>query len=103
MNNDDIRMLKDFFAGYFHEDWPAEAGSPSDVITIFLSAGRSAEELHTLSSAIRAYAEQHKDDGDLERALFEELGCYYQPSAEGVSPHAWLGSVAAMMRAAADE
>jgi hypothetical protein len=70
---------------------------------MFLRVGWSAEELHALSRAIRAYAAHHKDDGDLERALFEELGCYYQPSAEGISSHAWLESVAATMSPTADE
>jgi len=86
MKSDDISTVKDFFSGYFHEDWPAESASASDVVTMFLRVGWTAEELHALSRAIRTYAEHHKHAGELERALFEELGCYYRPSADGISP-----------------
>ena len=86
--------IKNLFSGYFHEDWEVDAHEPSEVIANFLAEGCSAEELDGLSSNIRVFVGQYDNDADLEDALFRELGCYYQPSADGVSAKTWLEHVA---------
>ena len=102
MSNADLEELKDFFAAYFHEDWTQDAASPSEVISAYLSAGPTPDELRNLGRAILRFADSGLDDARLELALVAELGCCYQPSADKVSARAWLKEIAASVLGAAN-
>jgi hypothetical protein len=93
MNKQTQQLLGNFFSAYFHEDWPCEAESPEAVIAGYI---RTAEpsDVRSLGKAVRDYSQAFADDKELEEKLFKELGCYYRPSAEGVSVKAWLENVA---------
>jgi len=98
MSTYDIETLKDFFAGYFHEDWNCDAENTTQVVQNWLrdfsfSPARAAE----MRAAIIAYVENEPDDEVLEKKLFTELGAYYLPSADGLTARAWLLSVADML------
>jgi hypothetical protein len=84
---------RNFFSAYFHEDWAEEAGTPEAVITGYLAEGWSFEEMRQLAIEIESLGELYIEDADLEEALFSELGCYYQPSADGVAAHTWLSAL----------
>ena len=89
--------LHQFFAGYFHEDWPLEADSPDGVVSAFVRQRGDARELEQLSSSIMAFVDDHPNDDELGEALFKELGCYYSPIADGISTRSWLLGVAAKL------
>jgi hypothetical protein len=93
--------LKSFFSSYFHEDWPQEARDPAQVISLYLNEKWTAEELRILVAQMHRFIDTHPDDEELERALFVELGSYYQPSADKISARAWLQDVASTLAAAA--
>lgn len=93
----DYDEIKDFFSSYFHEDWPDEAKDPAQVISLCLAQGWGAEHLRGLAEQIRRFMDSHMDDEELEHALFSELGCYYQPSADKVSARVWLQDVASTL------
>jgi hypothetical protein len=40
---------------------------------------------------------KYLDDRDLEKVLFTQLGCYYQPSGDGLSARVWLQRLAAQL------
>lgn len=94
---------RNFFSAYFHEDWAEEADTPEAVITGYLAEGWSSEEMHELASEIENLGELYVEDADLEEALFRELGCYYQPSADGMSAHAWLSALSRALTANAEQ
>jgi CdiI immunity protein len=93
--------LQNFFSSYFHQDWPEEAKDPAQVISLYLNEGGNADELRGLVEQINRFIDTHPDDEELERALFAELGSYYRPSADKVSPRAWLQDLATTLAAAA--
>ena len=92
--------LRQFFAGYFHEDWPVDAATPDNVISSFISEAHPPGELVRLADFIDAFARGASDDHALEQAIFTELGCYYVPSADGLSAKDWLRHVSSRLRAA---
>jgi hypothetical protein len=47
-----------------------------------------------LSKDILEYIDKYPDDTELGLKLFEELGCYYNPQTDGISPREWLKGVA---------
>lgn len=97
MNNRKIQeLLEQFFAGYFNQDWQSDAEDPRGIVALYI-ADASEEERRILSESILEYASQFKDDAELEEKLFSELGAFYMPSADGLTAHAWLQSVAAQL------
>lgn len=99
-NFDDI---KNFFSSYFHEDWPLEAQETAQIISLYLAQGGSAKELHGQAEQLMHFIDMYKNDEELERALFSELGCYYQPSADNISARLWLQAIVSSLQAAADD
>ena len=51
----DIARLKNFFAGYFHEDWAEDAPNVDAVLEQFFNEGWGSAELQVLGADIRAY------------------------------------------------
>ena len=103
MTNAGFNKARNFFSAYFHEDWAEDADTPEAVITGFGAEGWSSEELHELASEIENFCELYVEHADLEAALFRELGCYYQPSADGMTAHAWLFALARALTADSEQ
>ena len=82
-------LLRNFFSAYFHEDWPCEADSPESVFTGYAQSS-SPHERRMLAEAILEYSRAFADDKELEESLCRDLGCYYLPSADGLSAKGWL-------------
>jgi len=86
-------LLKNFFGGYFHQDWLFEAENPNAVIAEYLRTA-TPEDARLLGQAIREYSSEFASDKELEEDLFNSLGCYYCPSLVGISAKEWLEGVA---------
>ena len=97
-----MEKLYQFFAGYFHEDWTVDSENPDEVLNELVAEGRTRSELEELAGLIDDYLDT-RSDVSLEHALFTELGCYYTPSADGLSARAWLKHVSGQLRAKARE
>lgn len=93
MTMSDIADLRAFFSGYFHEDWEMDASGPDEVISQFLRSEPGTDEINRIVAQIGRYLGR-QDDMAIERDLLEELGCYYLPSADGMSARNWLRHVA---------
>jgi hypothetical protein len=99
MNADRRPELFQFFAGYFHEDWAVDAQTTDEVIDTFIATHTQNERVH-LADLIDAFTAEVSDDQALEHAVFEELGCYYVPTADAKSARSWLHHVSSKLRAA---
>jgi hypothetical protein len=86
-------MLFQFFAGYFHEDFRLEATDVLDIVDRY-SAEVTPEQRSRLGDAIVQYCEENSIDEELAEKLYRELGCYYDPTPDGVSARDWLQSIA---------
>ncbi|MEG4535328.1 contact-dependent growth inhibition system immunity protein [Microcoleus sp. D2_18a_D3] len=84
--------LTQFFSSYFHQDWPLEADTPSDVVNNY----RSSEPPATVEAASQELSKLLKmpiAPADLEAFILDELGCYYDPQSENKTVREWLESV----------
>ncbi|MCC7171886.1 MAG: hypothetical protein IT459_15685 [Planctomycetes bacterium] len=90
----DIEILRSFFSSYFHEDWSLDASEPGAIVDRYLTSNPASEHLSRLARSLESLAADGGSDSDIERALFRELGCYYMPSADGLSARKWLTELA---------
>jgi hypothetical protein len=93
--------LKDLCSAYFHEDWTLDGDGPDHILSSYIAAGWRAAELEDVAAQANRFADAYADDAALEQALLSELGCYYLPSADGISARQWLHHVASVLREAA--
>ncbi len=91
---DERTMLDEFFGAYFHQDWLEDHATTAEVVRSYVQEMSGLEDLVLLSAAIRRFAASFSADAELERALYDQLGCYYLPSADGLTAHSWMESVA---------
>ncbi|QEE27995.1 hypothetical protein FTW19_08300 [Terriglobus albidus] len=91
--HEELSLLRNFFAAYFHEDWRCNADTTEAVVDDYARGG-TPEELRLVANAIRSYAARFSNDRDLEKGLDKDLGCYYVPSGTGLSAKAWMEGIA---------
>ncbi len=88
--------LEQFFGAYFHQDCLDFDGTAEMVLKRYASEasrgvmGRTLEELDQLLSL-------GLSDAELDRAMYEDLGCYYNPEPDGMSMTEWLQWVRTML------
>lgn len=90
--NDRFPELTQFFSSYFHQDWPLEASSASEVVENYLDS-ESPETIEAVLAELNQLLEMSIAEPDLETLILEELGCYYDPSSENLTVTEWLESV----------
>lgn len=93
MKHSERTDLQSFLGGYFHEDWLLESDGPDDAIARFLAGEPGAALRERIVAQIDEYLAT-KAAADIEESLLKDLGCYYLPSADGMSAGAWLEHVA---------
>ncbi len=71
-----------------------DASDPDEVIVQFLSGGPASTDIHRIVAQIYRYLDSARDDVAIEEELLKEFGCYYLPSADGLSARDWLRHVA---------
>ncbi|MEG4206890.1 contact-dependent growth inhibition system immunity protein [Microcoleus sp. Pol7_A1] len=84
--------LTQFFSSYFHQDWPLEADTPSDVVNNYRSSEPPAS-VEAASQELDKLLKMPIAPADLETFILDELGCYYDPNSENQTVREWLGAV----------
>jgi CdiI immunity protein len=84
--------LTQFFSSYFHQDWPLEAETPSQVVNNYLNS-EPTESIEAASQELGQLLEMPISELDLETFILDELGCYYDPQSENQTVREWLESV----------
>ncbi|MEG4021726.1 contact-dependent growth inhibition system immunity protein [Microcoleus sp. S13C4] len=84
--------LTQFFSSYFHQDWPLEADTPSDVVNNYRSS-ESPASVEAASQELSKLLEMPIASADLETFILDKLGCYYDPKYENQTIREWLESV----------
>lgn len=93
------KLLRQLFAGFFHQDWRIEADTPEGVVSHYATQMVDRAALPELSDAILAFIDDYPNDDELADALFHKLDCYYSPKALGQSTKEWLLHIAERVRA----
>jgi len=97
MNQERYPELVQFFAGYFNQDWDLDAPTADGIIDLFNRTHSLNERAH-IAVLIDAFTAEVRDDAALTRAMFDELGCFYTPEADGMSMRSWLQHVSSRLR-----
>ncbi|MEG4045644.1 contact-dependent growth inhibition system immunity protein [Microcoleus sp. Pol17_C1] len=84
--------LTQFFSSYFHQDWPLEADTPSEVVNNYRSSEPPAS-VEAASQELSKLLEMPIAPADLQAFILDELGCYYDPQSENQTVREWLESV----------
>ncbi|NQE35146.1 contact-dependent growth inhibition system immunity protein [Microcoleus asticus] len=84
--------LTQFFSSYFHQDWPLEANSPSDVVEDYRNS-ESRASVEAASQELDKLLKMPIAPADLETFILDELGCYYDPNSENQTVREWLEAV----------
>jgi hypothetical protein len=81
--------LFQFLAGYFHQDWRCDYETEDDVVRSFI-ADSSVETISRVEDELQLVLRTIPSEDELQRFLFDEIGCaYYYPHA-WPSGKAWL-------------
>ena len=92
MKIQDFPTLVQFFGGYFHQDWLEEFSDPEAAVAAFFS-GASTEAIRSACDELsQAVLLARQGTEDPQRFLYE-LGCYYDPAANGLAVSDWLEQV----------
>lgn len=90
------QVLERFFGAYFHQDWMGDHSAWQQVVKKYLSDvdGGESEALQELVEFdfIRSVI----SDQELGEKMLA-LGCYYDPSADGMTTREWLKAVVAQI------
>jgi len=92
--------LFQFLGGYFHQDWALDATTPTEVVRGFLAEAPTEQVAGVVAEVDRLLAGE-PSDAALARVVYEELGCDYDPTPDGVSVRDWLRHVRASLTAGA--
>lgn len=98
MTINDFSELKSFLSAYFHEDWVAEVQEPDEMILRFLASAPSGKLIDDIVAQIRCYLDSGRDEVAMASGLWSELGCYYDPSSDGLSVRDWLTHIAGRLQ-----
>lgn len=90
--NNQFPNLTQFFSSYFHQDWPLEADTSSEVVENYCNS-ESPESIETVLAELNKLLEMPIAPADLATFILDELGCYYNPEAENQTVTEWLESV----------
>lgn len=91
--NQKFPALRSLFSEYLHEDWRIEFTDSHLAVKSFLDQETDLQLFKKIVDEIDAYLNHKGSDQEVESGLFDELGCYYLPSGEGLNPREWLRSV----------
>jgi CdiI immunity protein len=90
-----VELMKQFFGGYFHQDWVDEDASWERVAVRYRVEATDAEA-SLVADGIVGLIKRHPDDDALVVEL-NELGCYYWPGSAD-QYRVWLANVADALR-----
>ena len=93
--------IQNFFGAYFHEDWREDDPTVDAVVQRYMRDATT-QDIRNLIEDIEQYLKDHPDDDELLRLLFDDLGCYYLPTAHGLTARQWMTHVVDLLRAEAD-
>ena len=87
--------LYEFFAGYFHQDWPEESPTTTGVVERYLGEFPK-NEVDEASKELRKLLANTLAEDAL-ASIVNQLGSYYNPQADGLTYREWLLQVCTLL------
>jgi hypothetical protein len=92
MKIDEYPTLFQFLGGYFHQDWVVDYSAPEAVIAAFKKEA-SAESIRSACDELSQAVLLTRQGAEDPQRFLHELGCYYDPAADGLAVPDWLEQV----------
>ncbi len=92
MNRKDFPALEQFLGGYFHQDFLLDYGTPDNAIVAFVRE-ESRESVRAVCDELDRLLLLLQQGGEHGDKFLQELGCYYNPAADGLTARGWLEQV----------
>ncbi|MBX9582738.1 MAG: hypothetical protein K2X87_20730 [Gemmataceae bacterium] len=89
--------LSQFLGAYLHQDWPEEFSTPEAAIEAFRRR-EPADSVRAIRAELEQVIHEAQQSSDPSRLLYD-LGCYYDPRADGRSVSDWLAHVRKVLSA----
>jgi hypothetical protein len=83
--------LSQFLGAYLHQDWPEEFSTPEAAVEAFRRR-EPADSVRAVCAELEQATRDAQQSADPSR-LLSELGCYYNPQADGRSVSEWFTQV----------
>ncbi len=94
----DLPQLAQFLGGWFHQDWPDEGyASPADVVRAY-AREETPQAVRATMKEIDSLLASRLPPTQMRRLLVDELGCAYDPTADGKTFRSWLREVHEILR-----
>jgi hypothetical protein len=84
--------LAQLLAGYYHQDWQQDHGTPDAALHAF-AEDASPETVLAASDDIDRLIDEGFDDAGLTRMLGDGFDCNYMPAANGLTAVGWLSHI----------
>jgi CdiI immunity protein len=98
MKASDLPQLAQFFGGWFHQDWTEEGSDwPTDVVRAYMQE-ETPKAVRKSIKEIEALLASRLPPTQMRRLIGDELGCAYDPTADGKTFRAWLREVHEILR-----
>jgi hypothetical protein len=91
-------VMRQFFAAYFHQDWDLDGDDWEGIVELVVNDRWSTTEVEQLAASIERLSHQDHPVEAWESILFEDLGCYYDPSVDGLAIPDWLSRLSVKLR-----
>jgi hypothetical protein len=88
----DYPALAQLLAGYYHQDWQRDHGTPDAALHAFADDA-SPDTVIAASGDIDRLIDEGFDDAGLTRMLAEGFDCNYVPTANGLTSVGWLSHI----------
>ncbi|CAG0936757.1 hypothetical protein TFLX_05645 [Thermoflexales bacterium] len=85
--------LFQLLGGYFNEDWDLEADDDRGIVEFFMKQ-EPRETIQQTLNELQTLLGQKKSEDELNKIVFGELHCRYNPTADGLTTSQWLASLA---------
>lgn len=92
MTYEKLDALGQLLGCYFHQDWPDEFESDAVALRAIVEA-EPKEQISRGVSEIDEILANPPSESDLREILVDKVGCYFDPSSQGLSYGQWLRHV----------
>jgi hypothetical protein len=93
MRPQDVERLRQFFGGYFNQDWDLNGPTWQDVVLVFVKDNSRESALNVLN-AIRSWLQSAASNAEIARELQDSFWCEYSAQSDGITDRQWVEQVA---------
>jgi hypothetical protein len=96
MTRESVEALSQLLGCYFHQDWPCEYGTDLEGLQSMVE-NEPRERIIKGVAEIDRFLATHRSETELCEIMTGAIGCYFNPSATGITYRDWLSRVRSIL------